>query len=380
MIKQFNKEALEEIIEDMTGFVETSQDKIFYISDESIKEHTYLQSELAQIKTKVLDIIKYGDELEVKVKKSRQHLALVSKEFDRYTERDIREVYEKTHNLQTNLIMVRQEEKTLRQKRDDIERRLIRLNKTIEYAEEVGQKVSVVLTYLKDDFSQVNEALKSAKEQQQLGLKIIEAQEFERKRLSREIHDGPAQMLAHILIRSEVVDLAVRDGKLETVLDEIKTIRGNIRDSLKEVRRIIYDLRPMALDDLGLFPTIKKYVTTLTNNKLAVDLVLKGNDQPLQSNYEIVIFRLVQEAVQNMMKHAKASKARVHIHIKEEEITILIEDDGIGFKTNDTPQRENSFGLIGMRERVELLDGTISIESEENRGTKIGIILPYITL
>src|SRR5690625_6263279 len=92
---------------------------------------------------------------------------------------------------------------------------------------------------------------KMVKKKQTNGPKIIETQENERKRLSREIHDGPAQMLANILIRSEFVDLSFREGNLDNALQEMKSIRENIRSSLYEVRRIIYDLRPMALDDLG---------------------------------------------------------------------------------------------------------------------------------
>src|SRR5699024_5168825 len=144
-----------------------------------------------------------GDRLEIEVRKARKKLSVVSSEFDRYSEKDIHEMYEKTHLLQTELAVLRKEEKNLREKRDDLERRIIHLKNTIEHAGNLGQKVSVVLTYLYDDFGQVNELLKTAKEKQNFGLKIIEAQELERKRLSREIHDGPAQMLANILIRSE---------------------------------------------------------------------------------------------------------------------------------------------------------------------------------
>src|SRR5699024_11225021 len=98
----------------------------------------------------------------------------------------------------------------------------------------------------------VNEMAQSAQEKQEFGLKIIEAQEVERKRLSREIHDGPAQRLANILIRSAVVDLAYSKGNTVQALQEMNNVRKNIRSSLKEVRRIIYNLRLMALDDLGI--------------------------------------------------------------------------------------------------------------------------------
>src|SRR5699024_7368394 len=211
-------------------------------------------------------------------------------------------------------------------------------------------------------FSQVNEALKTAKEKQQFGLKIIEAQETERKRLSREIHDGPAQMLANILIRSEIVDLAFREGNVDHALREVKSIRENIRSSLHEVRRIIYDLRPMALDDLGLFPTIRKHVKTMSEySGIPIELVLLGDEKRLDSNYEVAIFRLVQEALQNAINHSEANTINVIIESINNQITIVIKDDGIGFDRCIEDSKKNSFGLIGMRERVEILEGELVI-------------------
>src|SRR5699024_11789197 len=108
-------------------------------------------------------------------------------------------------------------------KRDDLERRLLRLTQTIERAEALASKISVIENYLQVDFYQVNEMIESAKQKQEFGLKIIEAQEEERRRLSREIHDGPAQMLANILLRSELVDRTFRSGDVDGALEEIKS-------------------------------------------------------------------------------------------------------------------------------------------------------------
>src|SRR5699024_6175574 len=255
------------------------------------------ESELAEVKKEILQYIKSEDMLTRKVKASRQRLLLVSREFDTYSEIDIRETYEQTHSLQTELAMNRKEEKILRQKRDDLERRIVRLKRTIEQAADLGRKVSVILNYLQEDFNELNQVLKSAKEKQQIGLKIIEAQEQERKRLSREIHDGPAQMLANILLRSEIIDLSVKDGNIDEAVKELKGIRGNIHSSLREVRRIIYDLRPMALDDLGIIPTVKKHILTMSENYGSeIKLVLLGEEKRLQSNYEVAVFRLIQES------------------------------------------------------------------------------------
>src|SRR5690625_4841318 len=252
--------ALDYIIEEMLEVAKNSKDEIFYISEEAQKEYEQLSKELTDIKEKVSHYIEKGDTLEYNVKKSRQKLLVVSKDFDIYSEDDVRDVYEQTHQLQMELAMMRQEEKQLRQRRDEIERRLQSLNQTLERASNLTSKISVIYTYLQDDFKQVNELLEDAKEKQKFGLKIIEAQEEERLRISREIHDGPAQMLANILLRSEIIDKAYRRGKIEQSLHEIKNIRKMVQSSLREVRNIIYNLRPMALDDLGLIPTIKKYI------------------------------------------------------------------------------------------------------------------------
>lgn len=376
--KNLNKKTLDAIIDEMTNAVEKSKDEIFHISEGAMEEHDQLLSELEQTKALVKEYIAKGDQLEKDVRKSRQKLSLVSREFNRYSESDIRHVYEKTHSLQTKLAIMRREEKSLREKRDDLERRIMRLRRTIEHANNLGRKVSVVLTYLLDDFTQVNEVLKTAKEKQQFGLKIIEAQEIERKRLSREIHDGPAQMLANILIRSEIVDLAFREGNVDHALGEVKSIRENIRSSLHEVRRIIYDLRPMALDDLGLFPTIRKHVKTMSEySGIPIELVLLGEEKRLDSNYEVAIFRLVQEALQNAINHAEANTINVIIESLNNQITVVIKDDGIGFDGCIEDSKKNSFGLIGMRERVEILEGELVINSKIGEGTVVKIKVPY---
>src|SRR5690606_11468296 len=243
-------------------------------------------------------------------------------------------------------------------------------------AENLANKISVILTYLTDDFKQVNEMIEEAKEKQEFGLKIIEVQEEERKRISREIHDGPAQMLANILLRSELVDRTFREGSPEDALAEIKSMRKMVRSSLYEVRRIIYDLRPMALDDLGLIPTIKKYVnTTAEYNNVKIEFTSIGEVKRINQKYEIAFFRLAQEAIQNAVKHAEATLITVKIEICSRNLNLVITDNGKGF--DPTIKRDKSFGLMGMKERVEMFDGIIDINSTIGLGTKIVIRVPY---
>lgn len=375
MVVIMSIKSLDSIIERMTDAVEKSEEEIFRISEQSEKEYIAIKEELEKTKILVQKYIIKSDEYEKKVRVSRKKLSEVSKNFA--DEEKIRKVYDYTHKLQTKLAVIYQEEKSLRQKRDELERRLVQLDKTLEHAHNLSRKVSVISSFLHDDFKEMNRYIKSAYEKQQIGLKIIEAQEQERKRVSREIHDGPAQSLANILVRSEIVDLSFRDGDIEAGLKEMQAFRKSIRQSLHEVRRIIYDLRPMALDDLGLFPTIKKHISTVSDyHDVNIELSLEGKGERLQTHYEVAIFRLIQEGLQNAIKHADATTIFIRLAIQKNNICLTIKDDGVGFDINK-PKREDSYGIIGMKERVDILDGEIEIHSEINKGTTIWVHIPY---
>ncbi|SDC11352.1 two-component system, NarL family, sensor histidine kinase DegS [Terribacillus halophilus] len=375
MGKKIEDKALDRIINEMVDAVENSKDEIFYIGEESRMEYEQLLTDLQLTKEKVADMIKEGDQLEQKVRYSKMRLSDVSRDFDRYSEEQIREVYEQTHKLQIELRMSREKEKILRERRDEIQRRLQSLELKMKRAEGLVGKISVVLNYLNDDFKQVSQLIHDAKEKQEFGLKIIEAQEEERRRLSREMHDGPAQMLANILLRSELVDRTFRERSTDEALLEIQNMRKMVRSSLYEVRRIIYDLRPMALDDLGLLPTIKKYLANIEEfNNIHIDFTALKAEKRLDPKYEVALFRLTQEAVQNAVKHAEPSTIKVRLEVMQDLVVISIIDDGKGFDV--TVKKENSFGIIGMRERVEMLDGSITFHSEIGKGTRVLIKVP----
>lgn len=375
MAVKTREKALDYILDEMVDVVENSKDEVFHISEEARSEYERLLRDLEYTKGKVLRYIDEGDKLEQNVRYSRKRLSEVSKYFDRYSEDEIREVYESTHELQTKLAMLRQEEKGLREKRDELERRLQNIDHTIKRAENLANKISVILTYLTDDIRQVNEMIEEAKEKQEFSLRIIEAQEEERKRISREIHDGPAQMLANILLRSELVDRTFREGSTDDALEEIRSLRKMVRSSLYEVRRIIYDLRPMALDDLGLIPTIKKYITTTSEyNNINIEFTSIGEVKRINQKYEIAVFRLAQEAIQNAVKHADATLISVKIEICTRNLNLIVTDNGKGF--DPSIRKDKSFGLMGMKERVEMFDGVMDIKSTIGKGTKIVIQVP----
>ena len=142
--------------------------------------------------------------------------------------------------------------------------------------------MGVVLGYLTGDLSKIGEALESAKQHQLMGLKVIQAQEEERKRVAREIHDGPAQSMANVVLRSEIVEKMLKNERILEAQMELHELKEMVRMSLGDVRRIIFDLRPMALDDLGLVPTLQKYIRTCEERiASSIDLVIFGIEPPL---------------------------------------------------------------------------------------------------
>ena len=376
-IKKVDAKALDKILETMVSTVSESKDEVFDIGEQCRKDFESLSKELDDVKIRVAIVINDSDALDSKARFARKRLSEVSMHFNHFSEEQVRDAYERAHKLQVDLQINRQLEKELRNRRDELELRLRGLQQTIDKAVHLVSQISVVQNYLTQDLKFVGEALQEAKRKQDFGLKIIEAQEQERKKLSREIHDGPAQMLANVMMRSDLIERVQRERGPDEALVEIRSLKVMVRNALYEVRRIIYDLRPMALDDLGLVPTLRKYLQTTEdyNNGVNLNFVNLGQVKRLPSDMEVALFRLVQEAVQNSLKHAEPKQIQVKLSISKEMVTVVVKDDGKGF--DSSIQKEGSFGLVGMRERVELLEGEMTIDSQPGAGTLVFIQIPY---
>ncbi|MGM8215135.1 sensor histidine kinase [Bacillaceae bacterium W0354] len=376
---QDRDKALDKIIKEMVSVVSNSKQEIFEIGEESRKQQNLLGNELKEIKDEVKEIFDESELLERNLKKARVRLLEVSKNFNQFSEEEVRKIYNHTHQIQTQLIIIRQKETTLIKRRDELEQRIKALSRSIERTENLMSKINVVLQYLNEDFKNINEALESAKEKHAFGLQIIEAQEEERRKLSREIHDGPAQMLANVLIRSDIVDKTFRQRGIEAGIREIKEMKEMVRGALFEVRRVIYDLRPMALDDLGLIPTLRKYLTTVEEyHHIKIEFYARGKEERYSQKFETAVFRLIQEATQNAVKHSNASLIRVLFEATSQQLNIIIDDNGKGFNKEEI--KDKSFGLLGMRERIQMLEGDFKIDSEIGKGTKVIMSLPCIYL
>jgi two-component system, NarL family, sensor histidine kinase DegS len=369
-------QTLETIFNSMVRVMDQSKNDIFIISEQSRENFEDMQKELAEVKVDISRVITESDYLESMTRHSRIRLADVSRNFENYSEAQVRESYEVANDLLVRLSINQMEEKQLRVRRDELDRRLNALLETIERANHLVGQVTTVINYLNMDLKNVGEALETARHKQEFGIRIIQAQEEERKRISRDIHDGPAQMLANVMIRSGLIEKTFNEKGPELALLELTDLKEMVRGALYEVRRIIYDLRPMALDDLGLIPTLKKYLSTVEEYEQGVEIHFQnsGREQRFKTDFEVSIFRLIQESVSNALKHGKSKEIWVKIEWLRDIMNIIIKDNGQGLDQNEV--KDKSFGLIGMRERIELLKGEMTISSTIGNGATIYFQIP----
>ncbi|GKU76901.1 signal transduction histidine-protein kinase/phosphatase DegS [Paenibacillus sp. L3-i20] len=368
------------VITNAIQVMEDSKYQIYEICESARTELEALEQELEQVLQETVRTIEKVDQLEQEYRRARMRLTEVSRDFVRYKEEDIKSAYEKATQIQLDLMVYREKENYLKSRRDDLQKRVRNVEKSIERAEMIDSQINVVLQYLSGDLNQVTRIIESAKTRQLLGLKIILAQEEERKRIAREIHDGPAQSLANIVLRTEIAERMLIKQQFELVQDELVDLKSQVRSGLEEIRKIIFNLRPMALDDLGLVPALRKFAQDFEEkSRIRTKFDLLGKEVRMPSAMEAAIYRMVQEAFSNVLKHANASYVSLEISYSSQIISITIQDNGIGFLVGSVDQptsRHSHFGLVGMRERVELIEGRMDIDSKTGQGTKIVIDIP----
>ncbi len=213
----------------------------------------------------------------------------------------------------------------------------------------------------------------------QLLQKVLMIQEEERKRVARELHDETTQSILGLVMRLEAAAAISDDeaGRIKQMLADIRSLAVNTLDN---VHKVIFDLRPSVLDDLGLLSALRWYAQNrLGELGIKARVEVTGEERELPPQVEIALFRVVQEAITNIVKHARAHNVLLNVEFKDATIAIEIEDDGKGFdmKTLSSQSGESQgVGLLGMQERVELLGGKFHIESQPGSGTNITIEIP----
>ncbi len=376
MIKELDVKTLDKIVKKTISSIRDSRGQIYDIYEMARDELEKVQRDVEKVKAETASIIFKVDELERNERKARIHLMEVSRDFKIHTEEEVREAYEAARKIQIDVAVTREQEQNLRRQRDELEGRLRNLGGTVTKAEQLVSQVGVVLEFLNNQMNVACSQIETLQNTQELGAQIIRSQEEERRRVARDIHDGPAQAIANIVFRAEVCERLI-DTDSERAKAELKALREHIRNTLAEIRKIIFDLRPMALDDLGLVPTIRGVLDVFREQySLFTEIAVTGKEKRLESYVEIGMFRVVQEALNNVVKHAQASTIRVRVEFAAGGVTVVVEDDGKGFDPADEALPVGHYGIMGMRERMQLLEGKLTIKSASRGGTRVMISVP----
>ena len=211
--------------------------------------------------------------------------------------------------------------------------------------------------------------------------RVISAQEEERKRIARELHDDYGQTLTGVIMGMESVEEMLPPGKSK-LKEKVANSRSLVTRALEDIRRLTFDLRPSVLDDLGLISAIREYAHNHLEKK-DIPVKFEGSGIPVRLSpaVETALFRIIQEATHNIIKHARASHVRMHLSLSNGNITVIVEDDGRGFDVDAAFKPDagrQSMGLLGIRERTALLGGTFTISSEHGKGTRLKVEIPLV--
>lgn len=213
-------------------------------------------------------------------------------------------------------------------------------------------------------------------------VRIIQAQEEERQRLARQMHDGPAQSLTNFILQAEICQRLFdrNPARAAEELDNLKTVASV---TFQKVREFIFDLRPMMLDDLGVVPTVRRYVDSFREkNDIEVKLDIFGDERRLATHREVMIFRGIQELMAMARDYANPTSISIRLDIGNTVVKIVVEDNGHGFDAEAAFSGEENYqdpriqSLITLKEKFELIRGTVSISSGETEGTSVRMELP----
>ena len=233
-------------------------------------------------------------------------------------------------------------------------------------------------SFVRKVLDELDQSLVKARQYQvrlrQMSSHVLTAQEEERTRIARELHDDTAQALTSVLVRLRLLERSAEDKRLRSGLAELRDLTV---ETLEGVRRLAIDLRPPMLDDLGLEAAIQSHVQDFSRQRqINVNFTSSGLGR-LPPNVELVLYRIVQEALSNVAKHASASRVETRLSRKGRTLRLLVEDDGCGFDVEAAKgSRQSGLGLFGMEERLALIGGTLRVDSSPGKGTRLSAEVP----
>jgi two-component system sensor histidine kinase DegS len=327
-----------------------------------------MQTDLEQSRRELKEIALMLEQSQLEVNKLAQrnasitaHMQQMHTQFDSLPRADIRMTYDSALDAQQRLFVMRGQLEKLQSDRNHLSRYISLIEKVIQTIEGGGPS----------DGEAAGSSTAHTVEM------MIQAQESERQRLSRQMHDGPAQALSNFILQTEIA-MRLFDVDQKKAREELENLKGSATGTFRKVRDFIFELRPMMLDDLGLVPTLKRYVDTW-KDQVGVEarLMVTGKERRLESYEEVMIFRAVQELLNNTARYAGASSVKVQVDMGDTITKVTVDDDGKGFDA-DHISTKRGMGLKVIRDRVEMLGGVMEVDSAIGQGTRVTFHLPTL--
>ena len=285
------------------------------------------------------------------------HLQQLQNQFDQMPPQEIRNVYDSALDAQQRLFVMRGQLEKLQNEKSHLER----FKSTLERARVSSGSAVASVSGSRGPLASVE--------------MLVNAQETERQRLSRQMHDGPAQALSNFILQTEIA-MRLMDVDAGQARDELNSLKASAMGTFQKVRNFIFELRPMMLDDLGLAPTVRRYADAFKEQAgLDVNVTITGHERRLEPYLEVMLFRAIQELLGNAARHSQASLVKVVVDLGEDRIRVSVDDNGKGFDP-DSLQQSNSLGLKLIRERTEMLGGSFEVDSAIGKGTRILFAVP----
>jgi two-component system, NarL family, sensor histidine kinase DegS len=334
--------------------------------DDLYSEYEKTQRELKEIDILIKQSAAEVERLAQRNSQAANHMRQLQLNFDTVPREDIREGYEDMQDTQQRLYTMRgQLEKLQSDQRNlerlaELQRRIVELTDGLEALPESKPKTSAA-----GDPSTV--------------IRVVQMEEAARQSLVRRMHDGPASSLSNFILQAEICQRFF-DVNPERARGELNALKASAANTFETVKDFIFDLRPMMLDDLGVVPTLRRYVETLQDKEeRQISIAVTGTERRLEGHVEITVFRAVQELLNNARRHAQATQIQVMLDLGQDEVVAIVEDNGSGFNVDEAMNVTGStrtIGLSSIRERVQMLGGELNIRSRMGQGTRAEFRIP----
>ncbi|MDR3332553.1 MAG: sensor histidine kinase [Synergistaceae bacterium] len=374
MVDDCYKSKLQSIIDKTNEFLGYTIDHVVGIRDDVLVGLRDLSDELNDVRKEVGEVLSANDAVTGAYRNARSQLA--EGEADMDYEAQVK-IYGEAERLMRLRSSFEERERYLRRRRDDLEREKVRMERIMGNSTQVMGKLRLAEDILKNRMDNSNQVM-PAEDSQTVSL-ALQFAERENKRLAREIHDGPIQQFAATVLSFEYLEKIIATGDRDAISAEVKRVKAQIREGLGDFRGFLLQLQPVGLEK-GLGKAIMRLAESyIDRHGVKFEVKTSQEEDNFSSVLRSNVFRIVQEAASNALRHGGATKITVKYAYTENELSLVIEDNGKGFEVDKgraQATERGSFGLSNMSERIGFVKGSINIDSKVGRGTRISIKVP----